>query len=239
MLTPKQVKLLGFILAHHEKTGIYPSVREIARELRLASTNTVVYHLQKLEKAGCVKRSRNARSYTVLKVPEEVRQTLRRETRMRLEEKLAAKMDASVREAKIIPLEPQATRARPIPILGRVAAGQPLFAEQNFDGMLDLQMLLDTSGDVFALRVSGDSMIEDGIFDGDLVIVRAQPKVENGEIGVVVVGDEATVKRIYDDGATWRLVPANSTMEPIVIPKRKGERVRIAGKVVGVVRKIR
>jgi repressor LexA len=214
---PRQQKILDFIAAHHARTGIYPSVREIARQMGFASTNTVVYHLRRLEAAGRVQRSRQARSYVLPGMPEAPAASAAKATLARVR---------------------RASPMRAIPILGRVAAGEPILAEQNFDGTLDLAGYFDPSGSTFALRVQGDSMIEDGIFDGDFVIVRRQPAVDNGEIGVAIIGDEATVKRIHDDGDAWRLVPANSAMQPIRVPKA-GSQFRIAGKVVGVVRKIR
>ncbi len=215
-LTEKQRSILEYIVRQHARTGIYPSVREIANHIGVASTNTVVHHLKRLEQAGYVSRSRHARSYSVPRVPPE--------------------LGISVR-VPVLPPPARRRLPRGFPILGRVAAGKPILAEQNFEGTLDLSGYFDPAGDTFALRVQGDSMIEEGIFDGDFVIVRSQPVVENGEIGVAIIGDEATVKRIYDDGDAWRLVPANSAMAPIRVPKA-GTPFRIAGKVIGVVRKL-
>ncbi len=221
-LRPIQKTILDFIVREHERTGIYPSVREIARHMGFASTNTVAYHLRKLEQAGQIVRSRKARSYWVPGRPGSAQSTP------------SSAYDAARAAPRLLR---RSNRALRFPILGRVAAGEPILAEQNFDGVLDLPGYFDPSGQTFALRVQGDSMIEDGIFDGDLVIVRSQPRVENGEIGVAIIGDEATVKRIYDDGDSWRLVPANSALEPIIVPKTAAE-FRIAGKVIGVVRKL-
>lgn len=124
-----------------------------------------------------------------------------------------------------------------VPLLGRVAAGTPILAEQNFEGMVNIGALFDASRDTFALRVRGDSMIGAGIHDGDLVIVRKQVSVEQGQIAVAVLGDEATVKRLYDEGAAWRLQPENPALEPIRVRKDSPD-FRIAGKVVGVIRKL-
>lgn len=254
MPTARQKRMLEFIVRRHATTGIYPSVREIARAMGFASTNTVAYHMKKLEEAGYVQRSRQARSYTVL-VPvadASSRQQEAASPRLRAAQLAASPTSSAADEPsttsglpqQLSPHDAPTPRAgrrsllRPIPILGRVAAGQPLSAEQNYEGTLELHRFFDTSSEIFALRVRGDSMIEEGILDGDLVIVRCQPSVENGEIGVAIIDDEATVKRIYDDGDTWRLVPANSAMQPIVVAKGSAQ-LRIAGKVVGVVRKLR
>ena len=123
-----------------------------------------------------------------------------------------------------------------IPILGRVAAGQPMLAEENFEGFFNVRDF-QRSGEVFMLRVHGESMKNARIFDGDLVVVRVQESVEPGEIGVAVIGDEATVKRIYSDGNIIRLVPENETMAPIVVMRTDPD-FRIGGKVVGVIRKL-
>ena len=124
-----------------------------------------------------------------------------------------------------------------MPLLGRVAAGEPILAEQNYDGVVDFERFFHCDDQTFALRVQGNSMVDAGIMDGDTVIVRAQPSVENGAIGVAVVGDEATVKRIYDEKTRWRLEPENPAMRAILVPKTES-RFRIAGKVIGVIRKI-
>jgi repressor LexA len=124
-----------------------------------------------------------------------------------------------------------------IPLLGRVAAGTPILAEQNFEGFVNLTEYFAPSGETFALRVRGDSMIEAGIFDGDVVIVRSQPTVQNGEIAVVVIDGEATVKRLYEEPDAWRLEPANAALQSIRVPKSEPA-FRIAGKVVGVLRKL-
>lgn len=121
-----------------------------------------------------------------------------------------------------------------IPILGRVAAGQPILAEENLDGFFDLRDF-KRSGDIFMLKVKGDSMKNARIFDGDYVIVRMQETLEEGEIGVAIINNEATVKRIYCDGNIIRLVPENETMKPITV-MRTDHDFRIGGKVVGVIR---
>lgn len=121
---------------------------------------------------------------------------------------------------------------RGVPIVGKVAAGKPIDALENLDGYLDLDAIY-SRGDHYALRIRGDSMLDAGIWDGDYAIVRHQPKVETGEIGVAVVDGEATVKRFrwLDDGGLL-LLPANENYQPIPVPPVAD--LRVAGKVVGV-----
>jgi len=124
-----------------------------------------------------------------------------------------------------------------VPIVGRVRAGEPILAIENVEGYLNLDRSLVSSGDVFLLRVQGDSMIDAHIQDGDFALVKPQPNAENGEIVVALIEDEATIKRIFKKGDLIRLEPANPKMEPIVV--KKGEKkITIVGKVIGIFRKL-
>jgi repressor LexA len=124
-----------------------------------------------------------------------------------------------------------------VPIVGRVRAGEPLLAIENIEGYINLDRSLVSSGDVFLLRVQGDSMIEAHIQDGDFALVKPQPNAENGEIVVALIEDEATIKRIFKKRDLIRLEPANPKMEPIIV--KKGEKkITIVGKVVGIFRKL-
>jgi len=118
-----------------------------------------------------------------------------------------------------------------VPIIGRVTAGQPILAVENMEGTFPLPAHLVTHDNVFMLRVQGESMIEAGILNGDLIIVRQQNEARNGEIVVALIGEEATVKRFFKERTLIRLQPANSSMEPIY-----SQDVSILGKVVGVYR---
>ena len=118
-----------------------------------------------------------------------------------------------------------------IPIIGRVAAGQPILAEENLEGTFPLPANLVRQDIDFMLKVQGESMIGAGILDGDLIIVRQQKEARNGEIVVALIGEEATVKRFYKEKTLIRLQPENPTMEPIY-----SQDVTILGKVVGVFR---
>jgi len=129
------------------------------------------------------------------------------------------------------------TQILPIPVIGKVRAGEPILAIENIKGYINLDRSLVPSKDVFLLRVEGDSMIDAHIQDGDFALVKPQPNAENGEIVVALIEDEATIKRIFKKRDLIRLEPANPKMEPLVV--RRGEKkVTIVGKVVGIFRKI-
>ncbi len=123
-----------------------------------------------------------------------------------------------------------------IPILGQAAAGQPILAEENLESYFNFNDF-NKPGEVFMLRVKGDSMVNVHIFDGDYVIVRMQQMVEPGQIGVALIGNEATIKRIYRDGNIVRLVPENDSMQPMTVTMTDPD-FRIGGKVIGVFRHI-
>jgi repressor LexA len=126
-----------------------------------------------------------------------------------------------------------------VPILGKVAAGQPLLAVRNYEDTVKVdRFFIGQTREVFALRVKGESMIEDGIYDGDYVFVRKQLQANPGEVVVAMIGDEATVKRYYPEGDTIRFQPANASMQPIVVRKRDFRSVNLIGVVIGVYRKL-
>jgi repressor LexA len=128
-----------------------------------------------------------------------------------------------------------------VPLVGRVAAGRPILAVENVEDTVkvDKFFLGSTSGrEVFALRVKGDSMIEDGIYDGDFIFVKKQLQANKGDIVVALIEDEATVKRYYPEGESIRFQPANSKMQPIMVRKRDFKNVNLIGVVVGVYRKL-
>ncbi|MGI6615601.1 MAG: transcriptional repressor LexA [Dethiobacteria bacterium] len=142
---------------------------------------------------------------------------------------------AATRPRAIKVLEPGGAlrQCRYAPIIGRIRAGQPLFAEENFEGFFPLPEEFAAGGEYFVLRVEGESMIDAGIGDGDLVIVRRQNTLENGEIGAFLLGDEATIKRFYRETEQIRLQPANDRFEPILTRD-----VAVLGKVTGLFRRL-
>ena len=122
---------------------------------------------------------------------------------------------------------------RPLPLVGQVAAGVPILAEQNIEDYVDVPALLRRSDDDFLLRVEGDSMIDAGIHNDDLIVVHRQASADNGDIVVALVGDEATTKRFYREGGRIRLQPENELYEPIIL-----DDVELVGRVVGVLRRL-
>ena len=207
-LSPRQRELLEFLVASMEQSGIVPSYREIGNALGIGSTNAVSDHLKALIRKGYVER-----------VGEPGRPRSLRLTR---------KTTGFIEEENVTA----------VPVLGRIAAGVPLLAEQNYEGSIRVdQGLLPPGGSVFALIVTGDSMIEDGIFDGDTLFVRQRRDAKDGEIAVVMVDGEATVKRLFREGDRLRLQPANASMEPIMVDASSGE-AEVIGVAVGVYRRI-
>ncbi len=138
----------------------------------------------------------------------------------------------------IMPVRLDRPRAE-VPLVGRIAAGRPLFAHENVDSHITLDSsLLGRDPDLFALRVEGHSMIEDGIFDGDLIFVKKQSTANPGAIVVALIDGEATVKRYHPESDQVRLQPANNAMEPIIVRREEFRATSIQGVVVGVFRKL-
>jgi repressor LexA len=202
MLTSREADIINFIKKNIRAKGYPPSVREIGSAIGLKSSSTVHSYLKRLEEKGYLRRD---------------------PAKPRAVELIGELGRAGYREHRDVDL---------VPVLGRVAAGQPVLAEENRDFDLPLPSSYFGDGEFFMLKVRGDSMIEAGIFDGDLVIVRQQPDASNGDIVVALMGDEATVKRFYRENSHIRLQPENRTMEPIITRD-----VSILGKVAGLLRK--
>ncbi|NUN49988.1 MAG: transcriptional repressor LexA [Candidatus Brocadiae bacterium] len=140
-------------------------------------------------------------------------------------------------KSRAIEILDPAFRQNGIPIVGTVAAGSPIAAIENREGTLGIDDLFGHSEGLFALRVRGESMIGAGINPGDYVVVREQPVIDSGQIGVAFMDGEATVKRIFREPSGWRLQPENSGMQPIWI-SQGDETFRVGGRVVGVVRRV-
>ena len=144
-----------------------------------------------------------------------------------------AALTRAIRVPEAAAIASRASATVTLPVLGRVAAGQPMFAEENVEDRYSMPRELFPGDGCFMLRIKGSSMIDDGILDGDLVVVRPQQTADNGETVVGLIGDEATVKRFYREAGRVRLQPANKQMEPIF-----ADNVTILGRVVGVVRRL-
>ena len=208
MLTGRQQEIWEFLTEYVGRHGYPPTVREIGEKVGLASPSTVHAHLANLERAGYLKRD-----------------------------------PTKPRALELLHARPQATddgvgEIHKLPLLGSIAAGAPLLAEENVDEYLAVPEPLSRGGEEFLLRIRGDSMIDAGILDGDIVVIRRTQDARNGEIVAALVGDdesanEATVKRFFREGTRVRLQPENDALEPIYAPY-----VQILGKVVGVFRSL-
>jgi repressor LexA len=207
-LTGRQREIWSFLVEYVDRHGYPPTVREIGEAVGLASPSTVHAHLANLERAGLLRRD---------------------PTKPRALELVGRGKGA----AKSV--EPVVAELPKLPLLGQIAAGGPLLADENVEDQIAVPESL--RGD-FLLRVKGDSMIEAGILDGDVVVVRRAQDARDGEIVVALAGedeaaDEATVKRFFRESGRIRLQPENSALEPIYAPH-----VQILGKVVGVFREL-
>lgn len=201
--------IFDYIVNFFNEHGYSPSIREIATANNVKSTSTVFYHLEKLERANLLKKSQmKNRAITIT-----------------------------------APIQPQGQQSvnndittdynlLSIPILGKVAAGLPTFAAETASDSLLLPENLFHGNELFFLRVSGDSMINAGIFEGDLIAVNKQYNANNGDIVVAMLGDEATVKRFYKENDYIRLQAENDSYTPII-----SKNIKVIGKVVGLIRK--
>ncbi|HJK92509.1 MAG TPA: transcriptional repressor LexA [Polyangiaceae bacterium LLY-WYZ-15_(1-7)] len=213
-LTDRQRAVLEYISDSIDSRGYPPTLREIGNHLGIKSTNGVNDHLRALERKGYLTREdMKSRTLRLLRHPD------------------GRPIDEgpSFDDADMIE----------IPIVGRVAAGALTEAiEEPEDRVRIDRMLVGKGGDVFGLRISGESMIEAGIHDGDYVFVRKQLTARRGDIVIALVGDEATCKRYFPEKDHIRLQPENSTMAPILVPKNDWRETQILGVVVGVYRKL-
>ncbi len=202
-LTKRQKEIFDFIRKYAAKTGYPPTVREIGKAVGLHSSSTVHAHLANLEKLGLLRRD---------------------PSKPRAIELLMNGMDKAVSVVK-----PQSG----IPLLGSVAAGAPILAEENIEDYLEVPDVIGGADGDYILQVRGESMKNAGIIEADYVVVRPAEDAVNGEIVVALIGEEATVKRYFREPDHIRLQPENDEMEPIITTE-----ARVLGKVVGVFRKV-
>lgn len=141
------------------------------------------------------------------------------------------------RKARGITLPGRPDKKHLIPLVGTIAAGMPVLAEENIEDHIDLYKFFYSDAEIFALRVKGDSMKKTGIMDGDIVVIKKQPVIENGQIGAFIINDEATVKRIFFKSDRIILKPENDEMKEIMVDPKKNN-FYIAGKVIGVIRRM-
>jgi repressor LexA len=232
MLTRKQHELLRFIVDHCNETGTSPSFEEMKEALNLRSKSGIHRLVTALEERGFIRRhAHRARALEVVRVPEYLSGGARRARR---EPVLAAENGATVasfaRRA-----DPPPPRPGSVPILGRIAAGQPIEAIESGEAELPIAPEYLGGGDHFALVVTGDSMTGDGIHDGDLVLIRATQEAPNGAIVVALIdGFEVTLKRLRRRKDVVALESSNPAYQPRIIP---ADRVRIQGRLVGLFRR--
>lgn len=221
-ISKRQIEIYDFIVSTVNEKGYPPTVREIGEAIGLKSSSTVHAHLNKLEDNGLIKRDPSKpRALVVLSNSESETAT-----------------DSST-ENNVIDFptkddEPQSSSVS-VPLLGKVAAGNPIAAIEHPEDYFPLpESMVYGQKNVFMLEISGDSMIEAGIFNGDYVIVSQQETARNGEIVIAMTDEyEATCKRFYKENGHFRLQPENSSLEPIIL-----NNVQIVGKVVGLYRNV-
>ena len=209
MLTARQQEIWQFLVRYVDDHGYPPTVREIGEAVGLASPSTVHAHLANLERAGLLRRD-----------PTKPR---------------ALELVGHRRTEPEPAREPELPR---LPLVGQIAAGAPLLADENVEDQIAVPEPLGRGAD-FLLKVRGDSMIEAGILDGDTLVVRRQNDAQNGDVVVALVGDdesadEATVKTFYREEGRVRLQPENAALQPIY-----ADHVQVLGKVIGVFRSLR
>ena len=212
-LTPRQQAILRVIEETMANRGYPPSVREIGQGVGLTSPSSVAHQLKTLEELGYLRRDPNRPRALVVARPSASPEA----------PAPVAAVDAELGLAAV-----------GVPLVGRIAAGGPILAEQHTEALMPLPRDLVGEGELFMLTVVGDSMVDAAICDGDFVVVRSQPTCENGEIVAAMIEGEATVKTFKRrDGHVW-LMPHNPAYEPIL-----GDNAQILGKVVSVLRRIR
>jgi repressor LexA len=203
-LTKRQQEIFDFIRKYSAKYGYPPTVRDIGKAVGLASSSTVHAHLANLEKIGLLRRD---------------------PSKPRAIELLDRAVGNAVDSVRSI------VRSEGLPLVGSVAAGQPVLAEENIEEYVPVPDMAGGADGEYLLRVRGDSMKNVGILEDDLVVVRPQDTAQNGDIVVALLGEEATVKRFFRETDHVRLQPENETLEPI-----RSKEVKVLGRVVGLLR---
>jgi repressor LexA len=206
-LTKRQQEIFDFIRRYTAKYGYPPTVRDIGKAVGLASSSTVHTHLSNLEKIGLLRRD-----------PSKPRA-------IELLDKAGNAVADAVESVRSI------VRNEGLPLVGSVAAGQPILAEENVEEYVPVPDIAGGQDGEYVLRIRGESMKNAGILEGDLVVVRPQETAQQGDIVVALMGEEATVKRFFREPDHIRLQPENDEMEPI-----RSKEVKVLGRVVGLLR---
>jgi repressor LexA len=205
-LTKRQQEIFDFIRKHSARYGYPPTVRDIGKAVGLASSSTVHAHLSNLERIGLLRRD-----------PSKPRA-------IELLDRAGSAVESALRGI---------VKGDGLPLVGSVAAGQPVLAEENIEDYVSVPDIAGGCDGEFLLRIRGDSMKDAGILEGDFVVVRSQDTARDGDIVVALLGEEATVKRFFREVDHIRLQPENETMEPI-----RSEDVKVLGRVVGLLRSV-
>lgn len=206
-LTKRQAEILNFIKTHIQYSGFPPTISEIQEQFSFKSPNAVQDHLKALVRKGQIRRNPNQWRGLELVISNKSR-------------------DESAHSSTVS-----------VPLIGRVAAGQPVLAEENFEGNISVdRSLVGRSTRLFALHVRGDSMIKAGVYDGDIAIAQQQSAADHGDIIIALMGDEATVKRLYRKKRLTLLKPENDAMQPIKIGVESD--FKVLGKVIATLHRI-
>lgn len=238
-LSGKAREILEFLIRYIEENGTSPVVRTICSEVGLSSTSTVHGHLSRLEEKGYIRRDpENPRSIEILRRPEAPKASAPARSARASRSYASSYSHASSSRAKR-PVESVIAFQDPsrgmelvaVPIIGKVRAGEPILAVENIEDYFPLPVDATRNSDCFMLRVQGESMINAGIFEGDLILVRSQKTANNRDIVVALLGDSVTVKTFYKEKDYIRLQPENDYMDPILIKD-----CTILGKVIGLYR---
>jgi len=205
----KENQLYEYIKEYQNSNGYPPTIREMCKAIRVSSTSTIFYYLNKLEIANKIKKNPNKNR--ALEIVDN---------------------EKSLNIANLSTIQPSDSAFTKIPVLGTVTCGDPILAIQTNEEYFMVSPTLFKGDNLFMLTAKGDSMINAGIFDGDKIVLRQQSNADNGDIVAALIDDSATIKRFFKENGHFRLQPENDTMEPIIV-----DNVTIIGKVVGLVRK--
>lgn len=203
----KEEQLLEYIKSYQNEFGFPPTVREMCKAIKVSSTSTIFYYLNKLESSNKIKKNPNKNRALEI-------------------------VDNVVANIKTISNDVSSDNLTRIPVLGTVTCGDPILAVQTSEEYFMVSPTLFRGDDLFMLTAKGESMINAGIYDGDKIVLKQQSYADNGDIVAALIDDSATIKRFYKENNHYRLQPENDTMSPIIV-----DNVTILGKVVGLVRK--
>lgn len=203
----KEEQLYDFIKSYKNENGFPPTIREMCKAIKVSSTSTIFYYLNKLENSNKIKKNPNKNRALEI-------------------------VENDVQLATITTISEDYSNLTRIPVLGTVTCGEPILAVQTNEEYFMVSPTLFRGDNLFMLTAQGDSMINAGIYDGDKIVLKQQSYADNGDIVAALIEDSATIKRYFKEDGHYRLQPENDSMSPIIV-----DNVQIIGKVVGLVRK--